>query len=65
MELGKYFAAQYGTKFFEISAKKSTNVSDSFFAMIREIIKLADNKKIPVFYEFSGKILFFQLKVQF
>ena len=28
MEQGKYFAAQYGTKFFEISAKKSTNVSD-------------------------------------
>lgn len=44
---GKDFAAQYGMKFFETSAKESTNVSDSFIAMTREIIKSANNKKTP------------------
>ena len=34
-----------GMKFFETSAKESTNVSDSFIAMTREIIKSANNKK--------------------
>ena len=34
-------------KFFETSAKESTNVSDSFIAMTREIIKSASNKKNP------------------
>ena len=34
-------------KFFETSAKESTNVSDSFIAMSREIIKSASNKKNP------------------
>ena len=43
---GKDFAAQYSLKFFEISAKESTNVSDSFIAMTRDIIKSADNNKI-------------------
>ncbi len=45
VEQGKDFAAQCGMKFFETSAKESTNVSDSFIAMTREIIKSASNKK--------------------
>ena len=45
VEQGKDFAAQYGMKFFETSAKESTNVSDSFIAMTREIIKIASSKK--------------------
>ena len=47
VEQGKEFAAQYGMKFFETSAKESTNVSDSFIAMTREIIKSANSKKSP------------------
>ena len=45
VEQGKDFATQYGMKFFETSAKESTNVSDAFVAMTREIIKSQDNKK--------------------
>ena len=45
VEQGKDFATQYGMKFFETSAKESTNVSDAFVAMTREIIKYQDGKK--------------------
>ena len=45
VEQGKDFATQYGMKFFETSAKESTNVSDAFVAMTREIIKSQGNKK--------------------
>ena len=45
VEQGKDFATQYGMKFFETSAKESTNVTDAFVAMTREIIKSQGNKK--------------------
>ena len=35
---GKDFAAQYNMKFFETSAKESTNVSEAFITMTRDII---------------------------
>ena len=46
VEQGKDFAEQYGMKFFETSAKNSTNVSDAFVAMTKEIMKNTGKKPI-------------------
>lgn len=45
-EQGKDFADQYGMKFFETSAKDSTNVAEAFVTMTKEVIK-GSNKKTP------------------
>jgi GTPase SAR1 family protein len=45
-EQGKDFADQYGMKFFETSAKDSTNVAEAFVTMTKEVIK-GSNKKSP------------------
>ena len=42
---GKDFAAQYNMKFFETSAKESTNVSEAFITMTRDIINPNNDKK--------------------
>ena len=47
IEQVKAVASQYGMKFVETSSKESTNVSDAFIAMKREIIKSANVKKKP------------------
>ena len=47
-EQGKEFANQYGMKFFETSAKESTNVQEAFVTMTKEIIKETNEKKINV-----------------
>ena len=44
VEQGKDFATQYGMKFFETSAKDSTNVSEAFIAMTKEVIKNSAKK---------------------
>ena len=48
IEQAKSFADSYGMKFFETSAKESTNVQEAFVAMTKEIIKEAHDKKIPL-----------------
>jgi len=46
VEQGKEFAEQYGMQFFETSAKNSTNVSDAFIAMTKEVMKNSGKKTI-------------------
>jgi len=46
VEQGKEFAEQYGMKFFETSAKNSTNVSDAFIAMTKEVMKNSSKKPV-------------------
>ncbi len=43
---GKEFAAQYGMKFLETSAKDATNVSEAFIAITREIMKNSSKKMV-------------------
>ena len=45
-EQGKEFAAQYGMKFIETSAKESKNVQEAFVTMTKEIISQSNDKKI-------------------
>ena len=45
-EEGKDFAAKYGMKFCEASAKESTNVSEAFITMTRDIINPNNEKNI-------------------
>ena len=47
VEQGREFAEQYGMKFFETSAKISTNVSDAFIAMTKEVMKTSGKKPVP------------------
>ena len=44
IEQGKDFATQYGMKFFETSAKDSTNVAEAFITMTKEVIKHSSKK---------------------
>ena len=46
VEQGREFADQYGMKFFETSAKNSTNVSDAFIAMTKEVMKTSGKKAV-------------------
>ena len=45
-EQGQEFAAQYGMKFIETSAKESKNVQEAFVTMTKEIISQSNDKKI-------------------
>ena len=45
-EQGAEFAAQYGMKFIETSAKESKNVQEAFVTMTKEIISQNNDKKI-------------------
>lgn len=45
-EQGKEFAAQYGMKFIETSAKESKNVQEAFVTMTKEIIAQSNDKKV-------------------
>ena len=45
-EQGQEFAAQYGMKFIETSAKESKNVQEAFATMTKEIISQSNDKKI-------------------
>ena len=46
-EQGKEFADQYGMKFFETSAKNSTNVNEAFITMTKEVMKNTGKKPSP------------------
>ena len=43
---GEYFADKYGMKFCETSAKESTNVSEAFITMTRDIINPNNKENI-------------------
>ena len=45
MEQGKEFAIKYRMKFFEASAKNSDNVYESFYSLVKEILKSDFTKK--------------------
>ena len=44
VQQGKDFADQYGMKFFETSAKNSTNVNEAFITMTKEVMKNSSKK---------------------
>ena len=46
IEQGEEFARQYGMKFFETSAKDSTNVIEAFTTMTKELIKNNSKKEM-------------------
>ena len=54
VEQGEDFAAQNGMRFFETSAKESTNVSEAFITMTSDIIRSVKDKKKTSFISFSS-----------